>query len=389
MEDLEKRVIKELNPHDVISLTRDMVKLDTVNPPGNEKQMVELISSRMKRQGFTVEVDEVFPDRPNVIVTLEGTSSKPTLIFNGHMDVVPVGEGWTVDPFGAVVKDGKMYGRGTVDMKGGLASLMVAMEALRKSKVELCGTLKLTAVVDEEGHATGTRRLTEKGLKGDFAIFAEATDLKIGAAQKGWTLFTITTYGKKAHASTPNKGVNAILWMNEIINKIKEYDSKLGKRMHTLLGCPTVNIGMIEGGVKSNIVPDRCKIEVDRRLIPGESINDVVRDFGQIISELERENTKFSADMKLEDDAVEAIETPFDAPIIKALQLAIPKITNKDAEFMGLSGTSDSAYFTHTPSVIFGPGDFRLAHVADEYVEIEQLVKAAKINALVALNLLS
>ncbi|MEM2939406.1 MAG: M20/M25/M40 family metallo-hydrolase, partial [Candidatus Bathyarchaeia archaeon] len=160
-------------------LAKELIKIPSVNPPGDEKEVSELLASHMEKIGLTVELEEIFPNRSNVIATLEGIEGGPTLLFLGHTDVVPVDSGWSIDPFKAIEKEGKLFGRGSADMKGGLAAMVIAIESLKRSKVTLRGNLIFAAVIDEEVSSYGIRHLIENGLKADYAIIGEPTDLKM------------------------------------------------------------------------------------------------------------------------------------------------------------------------------------------------------------------
>ncbi len=385
----ERKVLKKIKMGELISLARDLVKIPSINPPGNEKQVAELIYSRMERAGFDVEIEEVLPDRPNVVATLHGRVGEPTLLFHAHTDVIPPDGKWSNNPFGAELVDGKIYGRGIADMKGSLAAMIVAMEALKESGIELAGTLKLAAVIDEERFSTGTRHLVKKGLKADYAIFGEPTDFKIGVAQKGWALFIFTTHGKRAHASVPHEGINAIVKMARLIQRLQEYGCEIKKRKHHLLGYPTISIGVVEGGLKYNIIPFKCLIEVDRRLIPGETPESALKEFEQIIRELMDEDSDFEADVKMMEEAIGAVETPTNRPLVKEVEYCINKIINRKPEICGLTYTSDAAYIGDVSSIICGPGDVSTAHKVNEHLHVDRLLDAARIYAAAALRLLN
>jgi len=387
---VEEKLLRYLDREALASLARDLVRMPSVNPPGDEKQVAEFIADRLKSGGFEVDIYDVYPQRPNVTATLKGAEEGPTLLFNGHTDVVPVGSGWTTEPFKADVRNGRIYGRGSADMKGGLASMIVAMEALKETGIELRGNLVFSAVVDEEATGNGTRSLIERGLKSDFAIIGEPTGLSIAIAHKGSVWFKITTHGKTVHSSMPHKGINAIYKMVRVINSLEDLSNKLQREAHPLLGPPTLSVGKITGGTKPNIVPEDCEIVVDRRLIPGETIGKVRAEFDELISAIKKEDEEFQADIEVIPGVVGPAEIPQNEPIVKALMSSTKKVIGRSI-ITGFTASCDAYYLIkqgRIPTAIFGPGEINQAHVADEYVEIAQLMAAAKIYALTAYELL-
>lgn len=200
-----------------------MIRATSVNPPGGERECAQVVYDELRGLGIDAELVEKAPGRTNVVARIKGEKGKPTLLYNGHIDVVPPGNGWTKNPFGAEVRDGIMYGRGTADMKSGMASMVAAMEAIVKSGISLGGDLVLTAVADEEtGSVYGTRHLIERGLRADMAVVSEPTNLRIEVAEKGILWAEITTHGRGCHDSRPGLGVNAIDGMVEVIEELRD-----------------------------------------------------------------------------------------------------------------------------------------------------------------------
>jgi len=389
-------VLREINGIEIAELTRSLVKIPSVNPPGEEKEVAEFIASWFDKRKFDPVLTEAACNRPNVEVRLqgedEGSTNDKTLVFNGHMDVVPAGSGWSHDPFGGEITNGRVYGRGSGDMKGGLAAIMIALEILkRKVLKKLSGSILFQAVVDEEkGGRFGTYDLVRRGLKGDFGIVAEPTSLNLCVAHKGIVTFEVTTHGKAAHASVPEAGVNAILEMHKVVEALTRYSGHLSRSVrHPLLGSPTLNIGVIEGGTKSNVVPDSCWISAERRTVPPERTDEVIGQLKSLLESVAKEDTQLVYDLRI-DHETGASEL---ADGEEGLQCVLSSLRRfrEDVQPTGFTATCD-AYFLNVlariPTVILGPGDLANIHTADEHVQIDQLQVAAQVYALTALRFL-
>jgi succinyl-diaminopimelate desuccinylase len=389
--DVPAELLREVEGKEVASLTADLVKFPTVNPPGDEREICEFIASWFEKRGAQALLLEEVSRRTNVQVEIIGDrEGGRTLILNGHTDVVPTGDGWSHDPFGGKIAGGRIYGRGSGDMKGGLAAMMVAAALLRKNRKNISGRLIFQAVADEEvGTSMGTGFLTGRGLKGDLAIVGEPTGLEVCVCHKGVIRFDIVTFGKAAHAGVPEKGVSAILAMTEIMSALRTYAVRLKReRSHSLLGPPTVNIGTIEGGVKVNIVPDRCTITAERRVVPPETVSGAVREVLAVVaSAAERSGIKYKLTFNSKSQSSEAKS---ERGTVDVLLGAAREVTRKRKERMGFNATCDARYLNniaHIPTVIFGPGRLENIHKPDEYVEVRELEQAARIYALCYLRL--
>jgi acetylornithine deacetylase/succinyl-diaminopimelate desuccinylase family protein len=314
------------------------------------------------------------------------------LVFNGHTDVVPPGGDWTVDPYAGEISDGRVYGRGAADMKGGMAAMIMALRAIQDTGVSLEGSLTFAAVADEEETQDGTRLMVERGLRADFAIVGEPTELVPVIAHKGCFLFDITTVGKAFHGSMPDEGVNAIRKMGKVMDAIDELAEELKQRVHPRVGAPTINVGTIHGGTLVCIVPDRCTIQVDRRVTPGEEKEAVIEELRAILDRLGDEDPEFAAEMEMPVLAP-PMEIDENEPIVETLRRATQEITGEDPGVGGWSATCDANYMVNEakiPTVIFGPGSIAgQAHKPDEYIEIEELMQGTRIYALALLELLA
>lgn len=387
----QDKLVKLIEKERLVKLTRELIKFKTINPPGNERDCAEFIADNMRKLGLDVALKEESKNRTNCIVTLKGSEQKPTLIYNGHIDVVPPGEGWSIDPFEGFVSNDKIHGRGASDMKSGIAAMMCAIEALVKADVKLRGNLIFTAVADEECLGPfGTDYLIREGLRGDMAIVGESTGLKIEIAERGILWTEITTIGRSAHGGRPWLGINAIYSMNKLITSLINWERQvLSKRTHPLVKSPTFNVGMIYGGEKINIVPSKCIIQLDRRLIPGESFESALKELNEIVEGLKKEDPNFQASIRVIGHA-NPYEISPNEPIVKAIERALISL-NQQPELKGKDATTDGHILVnkaHIPTAIFGPGDESLAHTNYEYVEINKILIASKVYAIVALDIL-
>jgi len=306
------------------------------------------------------------------------------------LDVVPEGRGWSFDPFGGQVEDGKLYGRGAADMKGGLAAMLIAAKAIKDSNLELSGELVITCVVDEEETGKGTRHALTKHITADYAIVGEPTSLMVATASKGDINFEIRTIGKAAHSSRPYEGVNAIHKMAKIIHHIEVHNEQLKAISHPLLGHPTISVDFIEGGTTPWIVPENCRIIVDRRTLPGENAETTRRELELLINRIREKDPELITEIRCSQDA-SASEISQNEKIVQVVHEEISRILRKDAEIVGLSATTDARFLINDakiPTVIFGPGDISRAHKPDEYVDLNEVQLAAQTYARVALRLL-
>jgi acetylornithine deacetylase/succinyl-diaminopimelate desuccinylase-like protein len=294
------------------------------------------------------------------------------------MDTVEVGRGWIHDPFGAEIEEGKMYGRGTVDMKSGLASILWAAAACREEGLPKKGELIVTAVVDEEAFDWGTYALVQKGITKnvDFAMISESTDLSVVTSHRGRVVFEVEIRGKAAHSQWPDHGVNAIEKAALLVNAF----SKLGGPRHSKMGGSTSNTLKIEGGQEQvMLVPDRCRLVIDRCLVPGYSSIEALADLRRLIPDL-----GIDAEARLvarETPFCEAFEIPDNHPYVQTVVKAAAKVLGKTPEIDFHGGPCDSCILVNqgkVPTIEFGPTGGRV-HESDEYVEIESVKKTAAV----------
>lgn len=387
--DLQRFIRKK----ELIDLTTGLVRIPTENPPGNEKNICVFLKPILRKLGFKVSVYISPQKRWSIVAERRWGKEGRTLIFNGHLDVVPAGDPsqWKDPPFKGVVKKGRIYGRGTSDMKSGISSFLHAVSAIDRSPIRLDrGSLVLHLVADEECHShQGMSFLNEKGLiRGDAVIVGEPSNLNPVVAQKGAIWLRISTFGKSAHGSRPHLGLNAIEKMVKVIEQLKAISLEME---HPLLGKPTVNIGTIHGGTKTNIVPDRCQIEVDRRLLPGEKKDGVIQKVRGALEALRSQDSLLKYEIE-ESDYAEPCETDSGEEIVRIGLEAIEKVRGERPAVKGFAGFTDVRFYVqqyHIPGLILGPGDNPQAHTRDESVGVEALVQGAEIYALMILNFLT
>jgi len=387
--DLKDKVLRILDDrrNETVELLRELIRTPSVT--GEEKQVAELIARKLKDNGLKdVRIDEA----GNVICKIAGSGGGPILLYNGHIDTVPAGDRslWQFDPFGAEIVDGKIVGRGACDMKGSLAAMMMAVDAIRRADVKLKGSLILTMVVREEnGLQEGTKyAIEEGGLRPDVALVGEATNLNVSLGSRGRIGVDIAVKGKSAHASNPSRGVNAITKMTKMIEAI----SNMELTTHEFLGTTTqavTNITCQPGQL--NIVPNLCSISIDRRIIPGDSLEKTKAEFMALIDRLKAEDPEFDADVETGKLAPPAYTFP-EEPAVKVLQDSAEQVLGTKPELSKYTFGTDACYLcavARIPTIGFGPGDESNAHSVNDHVSIDDLVTASKVYAVFVINLLS
>ncbi len=365
-----------INSKRMTDLLRELVQANTENPPGNEYRAAKILVDFLDDHHIS---SEIIGDskRPNVLVHIgKGTSDK-SLMIHGHLDTVPIGniDLWHYDPFEAKIINGRMYGRGTADMKGAIAA--IAETAVCLSKDEINGDFIFVATSDEEAGSSGAQTVVDSGKLGkiDVAICAEPTDLNIGIAEKGMLWFKVKTFGKSAHGSQPELGINAIELMTQLMLKIKEI---VPIQHHSILKSTTLNFGIISGGTKINIVPDYCELHIDMRLIPGQMPYEILNMLRTRLSEYFDGSTFELSEII----SRPPVEIDLNHWIISELIAETNRITGKKPNIFGAPYGTDASIFEpqlKIPHVIFGPGRIEQAHQPNEYVELESVIKAAKI----------
>jgi len=377
-----------------VALARELVRIDSRNPalsagaPG-EREIARALADVLRAWGMEVEVLEAAPGRPNVVARVgkrtEGRGAR-SLMFNGHLDVVGV-EGMVHPPFDAQERDGRIYGRGAADMKGGIAAMCAAAARAAAAEGGLDGELVICAVADEEDASIGTRAIVASGVRADAAIVTEPTRLAIAPAHRGFAWLTVVVHGRAAHGSRYDIGIDAIRHAGLLLAELDALESTLlRERTHPLLGRASLHASLIEGGTAMSVYPDRCTLRLERRTMPGESEEAVLDEVRSACERLSRRLPDFDASVTL-DLARAASDVAEDSPIVRALASTI-EAGGAAARTEGLSAWTDAAILNEAgiPAICFGPGDIALAHSAEEWVATAEIERAADLLGQLALR---
>ena len=362
--------------HDTLAFLKDLVAIDSVNPslvPGaaGEQAVAERIAAEMRVCGLDVLTTEVAPGRPNVVGVLEGRGPGSSLMFCGHMDTVGVA-GMTT-PFDPIERDGRLFGRGAQDMKGGVAAMLGAVAAVAGEGGPAAGRLIVAAVVDEEHSSIGAEALV-RDWKADAAVVTEPTDLSVATGHKGFAWVTVETRGRAAHGSRPQEGRDAIVRMGRVLSRLEALDRELQSGpAHPLLGTPSLHASTIAGGRELSVYPDRCTLALERRTLVGEPDGVALHEVRHIIEQLRLEDPEFdaAAESPLERPPYEVAA---DHPLPRAL-VSILRTAGRSTPVTGMSFWTDAAILARAgiPSILFGPSG-RGLHSAEEYVELESVL---------------
>ena len=364
---------------DALVLARLLVATPSVNPRiepsgSGEARIAARCAELLQGWGFRVSLTEPEPGRPNVVARAgQGSAS---LMFNGHIDTVGV-EGMTIDPFGAEVRDGRLWGRGSCDMKGGVAALLSAAAALVRSDLE--GELIVALTSDEEHASIGMAALTDAGVRADAAVVCEPTELAVMPAHKGFVWVEAGFRGRAAHGSRPEQGVDAIMHAAEFLVAMGAYEESLLERPpHPLLGWASIHAGTISGGSAPSVYPERCHVVVERRTLPRETPEAVMQEMRAVVAGLNEEAQSGAAlRMGLARPGTEVFE---ESPLVQGL-LDATAATGREARIEGMTAWVDAAFLNEsgTPAVCFGPGSIAQAHSADEWIVIEEIEACARV----------
>ena len=385
------RTVDEMG-EEIIDFLTQLVRARSVNPPGDTTAAAVKIREKLKEFVSPHELHSFDDQKPNIIVRA-GANKGKVVCFNSHMDTVPVGDPgqWNHDPFGGDIADGNLHGRGSADAKGCAAAMVMSVRAIEKAGIELQGELDVAIVSDEEtGGAVGTQWLLEEGvLEPDFAVIGEITSNRIAIAEKGMLVFALATKGRTAHASTPWEGVSAISHMAKLM---REIEAALGESFktirHPLTPPPSYNFGLIEGGVAINVVPDECRLTMDRRTVPGEALEEAEQEVARIIERMKESDATFQADYSILYRA-NSFETPRDCSLVKSIA-GVCRLMGLRPEPVGYQQVSDGRFFADRgiPTVLMGPGTAELAHTPNEHVPVAAVIEAVKLYALTAIEIL-
>ncbi|MGA3351875.1 MAG: ArgE/DapE family deacylase [Acidimicrobiales bacterium] len=389
LDDRDRRILEVIDEREALELACGLIARPSENPPGNERACAKYLSSFLEDRGVAGDLEEVEPGRPNLYATI-GVSG-PTLVLCGHLDTVPAGEGWTRRrPFEPSFCEGLLFGRGACDMKAGLAAMTAALLALKRSGFELSGTLALHAVIDEEAASAGARRAAAS-RRADWVVVAEPSSGCVLGVGNGQLNFEITFSGTAVHSSHPEDGRNAIHDAAAFIRLVEAENGRLAKFPFPGIGPATISIGLVEGGRGPSTVADCCKLTVDRRVLPSESLDGAEEQLRHLLSRLKGERPGLSWEMT-RTVAFPALKGGGSSGLERALNRAIADLGGTVAEYRrGMRFATDAAWYEAAGSaaVVFGPGDVTIAHRPDEHVPVSDLYATTRALAVLAGRLLS
>jgi acetylornithine deacetylase len=375
---------------DPVALLRSLVSVPSVNPalsPGGagEGEVAGLAAGWLRKWGFRVRLDEVTHGRHNVWA--EHGAGSPVVLFNGHLDTVGV-DGMTVDPFGAELREGRVYGRGSCDMKGGVASLLAAAATLARDGHP--GTLLVVLTADEEYASLGMQRVVEGGVAADAAVVCEPTELTVMPAHKGFVWADLSFRGRAAHGSRPDIGVDAIVHAGRFLAVLDGYARTLAARpRHPLLGAPSVHAGTIQGGTAPSVYPESCQLVLERRTLPGETADAALAEISGLIGRLRGQIADL--DVQLSPGLSRpGTEVPTESALVRGLLAACAE-EGVEPRVEGMTAWVDAAYLNEAgiPAVCFGPGSIAQAHAADEWIEAADVGRCARVLARFAQSFLA
>jgi acetylornithine deacetylase len=366
---------------DAVALARALIQIDSRNPclapdSKGEGDCARALASILDDWGFRVELVEAAPGRPNVIARV-GQAGAPALMFNGHLDVVAV-DGMIHDPFSAQLRNDCIYGRGSADMKGGIAAMCAAAATVLPDQAGK--QIIIAAVVDEEYESLGTRALLASGLRADAAIVTEPTRLAICPAHRGFAWFDVELNGRAAHGSRYDVGIDAIMHAGLLLAELDRLEqTRSSGPTHALLGRGSLHASTIVGGVGLSTYPELCNLAIERRTIPGESVESAMQEITDACARISANRPGFDARVKLRTAQLPS-DVPIEAPIVKRLVSAMHR-EKLPVKIEGLSAWTDAALLNEAgiPAVCFGPGDISLAHAAEEFVPISEIERATRV----------
>lgn len=395
MENLEK-IKSSISESEVVEIIKKLVEIPSY--PGIENQetkVAQCIKGIFEKEGISANVIPVTEGRCNVIAKLKGTGNGKSLLLTGHIDTVPPYD--MKDPCTLKVDGNKLYGRGTVDMKGPLSCMIASMIAIKRSKIVLDGDLIFAGVIDEEEGSEGTIALLEEGLSVDGAIVGEPSDMDICVAHRGLEWIEFHFKGKTVHGGKQSEGINAISKASDFIQNIKEnVIPEIYSNNHSIIGTSSMNYGTIEGGTQPSTVAGNCILKIDRRWIPGEKYQDVLKQYQDVIDEMAKKDPKFRCEMKIMDESVmrkgyvhEALETDTKHPLVTITKNLTSKIYIKQPKLTFFPAWSDGGLLSsygNIPTIIFAPGDLESAHSSEEFIDKTQIYPATLIYATIAID---
>ncbi len=388
-------------PEEALRILQSLIRAGGINPPGDITLASAAVTDILSREGIPFEVLEGKPGVPNVVAKLEGSLPGPaqTLMFNGHLDVVPPGGDWATDPFDPQLVDGFVLGRGSCDMKSGVAAALVALVSLKRSGARFAGTVSFTAVGDEEVEGEfGIRHLLSRGVTADLAVCCEPTDMAVELGNRGVLWVDVVVRGRSSHAGRPHLGVNAVHLAAELIGAIGRMTFEAYR--HDLFEVPVGGISVVRigGGSRANVIPDRCSFSIDRRLMPGETTALALEEICAVIERVTGSRPGIGGFTG--DSPVAVYPKPEHEPfwtdpksrIATATVKAFRRVLGREPVIRGKAAATDASHLVNIgkiPTVILGPGNPLLSHTSKEAVRFQLVLDAAAVYEALALGLLS
>jgi len=363
-----------------VKILKDLISFNTVNPPGDEYLVVNYVKRFFIKNNIKFKIFSKDSKRQNIIGFIG--KGKPELLISCHSDTVPAGDGWKTNPFKAVIKNKRIYGRGAIDDKGPLAGLLVAAKEIKKFETNLKGTLLVCVPSDEErGSKFGLKYLIdEKKIKPDFAIMPDnaGSMRRISIAEKGVLWLELNSKGKIAHGSRPEKGINAVSNLIEVLNLIKKYKMKF--KEHNLLTKPTINLGQIQGGNAPNMVPSAAKAVLDIRFLPHQDPKQILKEIKLLIEKAKKKNKTININIKILEKCP-ATEVDRNNKLVNIIKEVTKKTLGFEPGIVGDSGASDAKSLIEKgiPAVGFSLGEGKMFHVANENIKIKELTDFSKV----------
>lgn len=392
---LQRQWVDAISPELIVELTTDMIRIPTRNPPGEEKACAEYIFDKLTRWGIETELVES-PDsnRPQVVGWYRGSGAGPTLIVNGHVDTVTEGDGkqWRHPPFEPVQDGDRLYGLGAADMKGGLAIAMAVLKTLHDSRVALPGTLLFQAVMGEEMDEPGTKTLLQAGYVGDYAIVLEPTSMRVGVGTRGACWHEITLSGPQTHCGlTQADDPDLSHFVSVFMESVRHYHRRISQTRHPLFPAPACRITKLAAGERHNSTAGSGMLLIDRRMLPGETYEQVTGELQQLLEQTRRQVPGIEYALRFV-EGNEPTEVDYEGPLCTAIRRGFKDTLGVDAEPWGPPYGSDVRNFIAgrgIEAVNFGPGDFSVCHQPNEYVSVTELHRCARVVMAAAVDILS
>jgi acetylornithine deacetylase/succinyl-diaminopimelate desuccinylase family protein len=390
----EEKVLAKIDEEGLIKLAQRLIQIETINPPADYSVIAPYLYDNLNALRMETHILEGHPGKKNVFGLWRGTSQEKVLLLSGHTDVVPAGEkaGWSHDPFRAEVHDGWLWGRGTVDMKGAISAQIFGAKAVIDSKSPLSSSFMLGFTVDDETAGSwGMKYAIEKGLpsigwpKPTAHVLGEANGLNLSTSFKGRLWCRVSTKGKAAHGGEPDLGINAIDQMIKLIDRFQS----VPHLKHPLMGKDTLNLGILQGGQKVNIVPDSCTVHIDLRMCAPGSAESYENSLRKRVEEMKKEDSRFEVSEFEVYERRDPIEMAQDHPLIDVMKECIRSVTRKEPQFLGTLSAGDLYHTMKNgiPGTWIGPGSAQFLHQANERIRVDELIEAARIYALLILRL--